>query len=140
VRNNKLGYKRVIELDRQYNDVRATYEVKKVNERPKNAVPKCVIKKRLKDFLMHVEGSSYDLKISISSEMPVEVFEEVECSFERYKDRLRYLCDHYVVDLTYVEQTVHMNKEKRYELEIEVDNNLENLMGALCVAVQLAKL
>lgn len=80
---------------------------------------RAVIKKRIADLNVYCPNQPYDYRISINTETPRHVEEELKNpTFFREKDRLSYSHQNFTVDLTQV--IMHRSNEPLHELEIEI--------------------
>jgi hypothetical protein len=87
----------------------------------------CIKKERLinKDF--EYSGTPYDLRISVSREIPTEDKIKSGTGILRKKNRFSYYYKDYIIDLTTVEQIDNGVSETNYELEIEFINLKNNV-------------
>lgn len=82
----------------------------------------CIKKERLLNIDYQYSGTPYDLRISVSKEIPVEDKIKNGTGVLRKKNRFSYYYKDYVIDLTMVEQIENGVSEIVYELEVEFKN------------------
>lgn len=82
----------------------------------------CIKKERLINKNLKYLGTPYDLRISVSKEIPTEDKIKSGTGVLRKKNRFSYYYKDYVIDLTTVEQIHNGVSEINYELEIEFIN------------------
>lgn len=82
----------------------------------------CIKKERLLNVDFEYFGTPYDVRISVSKEIPVEDKIKNGTGVLRKKNRFSYYYKDYVIDLTMVEQIENSVSEIVYELEVEFKN------------------
>ena len=82
----------------------------------------CIKKERLLNINLEYSGTPYDVRISVSKEIPVEDKIKNGTGVLRKKNRYSYYYKDYVIDLTMVEQIDNGVSEIIYELEVEFKN------------------
>ena len=82
----------------------------------------CIKKERLINKNFEYSGTPYDLRISVSKEIPTEDKIKSGTGIIRKKNRFSYYYKDYIIDLTIVEQIDNGVSETNYELEIEFIN------------------
>lgn len=82
----------------------------------------CIKKERLLNVDFQYSGTPYDVRISVSKEIPVEDKIKNGTGMLRKKNRFSYYYKDYVIDLTMVEQIENGVSEIVYELEVEFKN------------------
>ena len=82
----------------------------------------CIKKERLLNVDFQYSGTPYDVRISVSKEIPVEDKIKNGTGILRKKNRFSYYYKDYVIDLTMVEQIENGVSEIVYELEVEFKN------------------
>ena len=82
----------------------------------------CIRKERIINKNLEYSGTPYDLRISISKEIPTEDKIKSGSGILRKKNRYSYYYKDYIIDLTIVEQIDNGVSEMNYELEIEFIN------------------
>ena len=101
-----------------YNGIRRTtmFNGKKVMKH------QCMKKERVSNTNFEYSGTPYDIRISVSKEIPVEDKIKTGMGLIRKKNRFSYYYKDYVIDLTTVEQIDNGVTETHYELEVEFIN------------------
>ena len=87
----------------------------------------CIKKERIINKNFEYSGTPYDLRISVSKEIPTEDKIKLGTGVLRKKNRFSYYYKDYVIDLTTVEQIYNGVSETNYELEIEFINLKNNV-------------
>ena len=87
----------------------------------------CIKKERLININFEYSGTPYDLRISVSKEIPTDDKIKLGTGILRKKNRFSYYYNDYVIDLTIVEQIDNGVSETNYELEIEFINLKNNV-------------
>uniref|UniRef100_A0A6C0LG58 mRNA 5'-phosphatase n=1 Tax=viral metagenome TaxID=1070528 RepID=A0A6C0LG58_9ZZZZ len=87
----------------------------------------CIKKERLINKNFEYSGTPYDLRISVSREIPIEDKIKLGTGVLRKKNRFSYYYKDYIIDLTEVEQIDNCVSETNYELEIELINFKNNV-------------
>ena len=87
----------------------------------------CIKKERLINKNYEYSGTPYDLRISVSKEIPTEDKIKSGTGILRKKNRFSYYYKDYVIDLTTVEQIDNGVSETNYELEVEFINLKNNV-------------
>lgn len=82
----------------------------------------CIKKERLLNVDFQYAGTPYDIRISVSKEIPVEDKIKNGTGVLRKKNRYSYYYKDYVIDLTMVEQIENGVSDTIYELEVEFKN------------------
>ena len=82
----------------------------------------CIKKERILNNDFQYFGTPYDIRISVSKEIPVEDKIKSNTGTLRKKNRFSYYYKDYRIDLTEVEQINNQVSEINYELEIEFMN------------------
>ena len=82
----------------------------------------CIKKERILNSNLEYSGTPYDIRISVSKEIPVEEKIKIGTGVLRKKNRYSYYFNDYVIDLTMVEQIQNNVSEIIYELEVEFVN------------------
>lgn len=81
-------------------------------------------KRRISDLAIHIPSSPFDIRLSVSEEIPISSAPDASISphLVRFKDRLSYGIDGFLLDLTMVKSCQGSQKSTSYELEIEWNN------------------
>lgn len=87
----------------------------------------CIKKDKLINKNIEYSGTPYDLRISVSKEIPTEDKIKSGTGVLRKKNRFSYYYKDYVIDLTIVEQIDNGVSEINYELEVEFINLKNNV-------------
>ena len=87
----------------------------------------CIKKERLINKNFEYSCTPYDLRISVSKEIPTEDKIKSGAGILRKKNRFSYYYKDYIIDLTTVEQIDNGVSETNYELEIEFINLKNNI-------------
>lgn len=82
----------------------------------------CIKKERILNVDFQYSGTPYDVRISVSKEIPVEDKIKNGTGVLRKKNRFSYYYKDYVIDLTMVEQIENGVSDIVYELEVEFKN------------------
>jgi len=82
----------------------------------------CIKKERILNSNLQYSGTPYDVRISVSKEIPVEDKIKLGTGILRKKNRYSYYFKEYVIDLTIVEQIENCVSVIIYELEVEFTN------------------
>ena len=82
-------------------------------------------KNKISTIDLQYYGTPYDIRLCVSTEIPVEDKINVKNSTLRKKNRYSYIYKDYQIDLTQVEQIYNGVSEINFELEVEL-NNLQN--------------
>lgn len=82
----------------------------------------CIKKERLINIDLQYSGTPYDIRISVSKEIPTDDKIKNGTGIVRKKNRFSYYYKDYVIDLTTVEQIDNGVSEINYELEVEFIN------------------
>lgn len=82
----------------------------------------CIKKERIINKNFEYFGTPYDLRVSVSKEIPTEDKIKSDTGVLRKKNRFSYYYKDYIIDLTTVEQIDNGVTEIYYELEIEFIN------------------
>ena len=82
----------------------------------------CIKKERILNKNMQYTGTPYDIRISVSKEIPTDDKIKSGTGVIRKKNRHSYYYKDYVIDLTIVEQIENQVSETIYELEVEFIN------------------
>lgn len=87
----------------------------------------CIRKEKLINKNFEYKGTPYDLRISLSKEIPTDEKIKTGLGILRKKDRYSYYYNDYIIDLTIVEQIENGVSELNYELEVELINLKNNV-------------
>lgn len=82
----------------------------------------CIKKEKIINKNIEYTGTPYDIRISVSKEIPTEDKIKNGTGMLRKKNRYSYYYKDYIVDLTIVEQIENFVSEIHYELEVEFTN------------------
>jgi hypothetical protein len=82
----------------------------------------CIVKQKIVNKDFEYNGTPYDIRVSVSKEIPTEDKIKSGIGILRKKNRFSYYYKDYVIDLTIVEQIDNGVSEIYYELEIEFIN------------------
>jgi hypothetical protein len=82
----------------------------------------CIKKEKLSNINLEYPGTPYDIRISVSKELPVEDKIKPNSGVLRKKNRHSYYYKDYIIDLTEVEQIENNVSQINYELEVEFTN------------------
>lgn len=87
---------------------------------------KCVEKKRLENINLVLENGPFDIRVSFSSEIPVDVDSfpvKEKCEYTRSKKRFTYKYKMWDFEITEINEQVQNGNELAYEYEIELNKN-----------------
>lgn len=87
----------------------------------------CIKKERLINIDLKYSGTPYDIRLSVSKEIPTDDKIKNGLGIIRKKNRFSYYYKDYVIDLTIVEQIDNGVSETYYELEVELINLKNNI-------------
>lgn len=79
----------------------------------------CIKKIKLKTIDYRFEGTGFDIRVSLSSEIPSPKFSPTLAQMQRYKERTSYVRKHLRYDLTKVTTSENALKKVSYEVEVE---------------------
>ncbi|WBW73750.1 RNA 5'-triphosphatase [Schizosaccharomyces osmophilus] len=120
-----IVYKHVKQVDLFYDSKSHGHDrVRVTRDQKDNRVLACVMKRRVADLYLYCPNDAFDVRISISDEVPVSMpSQETSPLLTRIKDRVGYQHQDVKIDLTMtIQNDPRYESTKRHELEVEFNN------------------
>lgn len=86
-----------------------------------NSNIECIKKEKLTVLDFNLQGSGFDLRVSISKETPVDLIDINKSNFKRNKERSTFIYKHLSYDLTKVTYENNSLENNTYEIELELN-------------------
>ncbi|EPX72963.1 RNA 5'-triphosphatase [Schizosaccharomyces octosporus yFS286] len=120
-----IVYKHVKQVDLFYDSKNHGHDrVRVTRDQKDNRVLACVMKRRIADLYLYCPNDAFDVRISISDEIPVSMPpQDTPPLLTRIKDRVGYQHQDVKIDLTMtIQNDPRYESTKRHELEVEFNN------------------